>query len=269
MSLFQYSWGEAEGYGTKGKLFKSIKLTFKSTVEIKIGEYALVQDEASTDNFFVCRVEELYESDGEKLAEVTWCLMIDDYHKSIRRSRNKDQLRINDYYGKEKLALEALPNESVIDKNASDDEVVMIKDGMLQTRIDVESIVWKARVFHADHRQKMYGDYGMKDKRYFCRWVYDGAKEKLSNIDKWPRDLKKLSSLPKKETAPSKKMSRKEVMQMFEESSDDEHSDDIQSPKKSKLKLKKLPDSDEESSEELPVVRTRKQSSGTLTPPFL
>ena len=145
----------------------------------------------------------------------------------------------------------------------------MIKDGMLQTRIDAESIVWKARVFHADHRQKMYGDYGMKDKRYFCRWVYDGTKEQLSNIDKWKRDLKKLSSLPKIEKASSsKKISKKELMQMFEESSEDEHSDDIQSPKKSKLKLKKLPDSDEESSEELPVVRTRKQSSGKRKPNF-
>lgn len=148
----------------------------------------------------------------------------------------------------------------------SDDEVVLVNDGLLNAEVEIETLIWKTRVFHADHRDKWYGDYGQKDKRYFCRWIYDGRKIKLSEIESSPADLKLLSS-PEKKVSPIKiKMSKADVMKMFEESSEEEEETEIQSPKKMSVnqrKLKSVPDSDEESSEELPTIRrTRKQSSG-------
>ena len=79
-----------------------MKLSFKSSsVEIKVGEYALIQDGDNVDNYFCCRVRELYENDNrEKMAKVTWFLTVDNYHKSIRRHKEADKLRIKDYYGK-------------------------------------------------------------------------------------------------------------------------------------------------------------------------
>lgn len=79
-----------------------MKLSFKSSsVEIKVGEYALIQDGDNVDNYFCCRVRELYENDnGEKIAKVTWFLTVDNYHKSIRRHKEAEKLRIKDYYGK-------------------------------------------------------------------------------------------------------------------------------------------------------------------------
>ena len=139
--------------------------------------------------------------------------------------------------------------------------------GLLNSKVEIETLIWKTRVFHADHRDKWYGDYGQKDKRYFCRWIYDGRKVKLSEIESSPADLKLLSS-PEKKVSPIKiKMSKADVMKMFEESdSDEEEENEIQSPKKMSVnqrKLKSVPDSEEESSEELPTLRrTRKQSSG-------
>lgn len=145
-----------------------------------------------------------------------------------------------------------------------DDEVVLVNDGLLNPEVEIATLIWKTRVFHADHRDKWYGDYGQKDKRYFCRWIYDGRKINVSKIESSPADLKLLSS-PEKKVSPIKiKMSREDVMKMFEESSEEEEETEIQSPKKiNQRKLKSIQDSEEESSDELPVLRrTRKQSSG-------
>lgn len=237
-----YQWGHEIGKPiSKDKQnYKSIKVGCKrESTEIFVNDFAIISCSDTHEPHFVAKIVELYDDrkgqTDSKHAVVRLFLKVPEFAKIWKNA-------ISDY---------------------EDDEVVMLSNSTIAQDIDAEVIIWKARVFHFDHRKQFYGDYGISDCRFFCRKQFDG--KKLSLIGPVDKLANSFSSALMKVTPLKLKLNKNDILKMID--SDESDSELKVSPKKIRKPLQLMTVSSE-SDDELPEIvprRTRRSSRASTT----